>query len=200
MNQTNILSSHPSHTIIRLFDIFLSVLGLSVTAPIILIITIIGTVDTGSPIFLQKRLGKNKKIFTLIKFRTMHRDTASIATHLASSTSVTKFGGFLRRTKLDELPQLINVLLGNMSLVGPRPGLPNQVDLTQYRDEFDIFKVRPGITGLGQIMQVDMSTPRKLARYDSVMITRMSVTLYISLIFSTMLGKGSGDKIQKNKA
>ena len=90
----------------------------------------------------------------------MKLDTASVATHLASASSITKFGNFLRRTKLDELPQLWNVLKGEMSLVGPRPGLFNQEELTAARDKHGVFNVRPGITGLAQISEIDMSTPR----------------------------------------
>lgn len=111
---------------IRLFDFLAAFCGLLFLWPILLIVTIIGLFDTGSPIFIQERVGRNKKPFKLIKFRTMSVETKSVASHLASNASITKLGAFLRKTKIDELPQLINVVKGEMSLVGPRPNLFNQ--------------------------------------------------------------------------
>ena len=119
---------------IRILDILFSLVGLIFAMPFLIILFIIGLFDTGSPLFMQERIGRNKKPFTLVKFRTMTVDTASVASHLASTASITPFGGVLRKTKLDELPQLWNVLKGEMSLVGPRPGLFNQEELTQARD------------------------------------------------------------------
>ncbi len=106
---------------IRLLDFVFALFGLLFAFPFLVILYVIGLFDTGSPIFTQERVGRNKKPFTLVKFRTMKVDTASVASHLASSSSITSFGHFLRKTKLDELPQLWNVLKGEMSLVGPRP-------------------------------------------------------------------------------
>ena len=156
-----------------------------------------------SPAFFVFRLGclirgRNQKPFTLVKFRTMKKDTASVASHLASSSSITKFGAFLRRTKLDELPQLWNVLKGEMSLVGPRPGLFNQDELTAERDALGVFKVRPGITGLAQINDIDMSTPKLLAVTDAKMIASLSWKDYFKYIFKTVLGKGSGDRVKNS--
>ncbi len=181
---------------IRIFDIFFSFFGLVMVLPLLILLTLIGFFDTGSPIFRQVRVGRNKKSFTLVKFRTMKLDTASVATHLASSSSITKFGAFLRRTKLDELPQLWNVLMGDMSLVGPRPGLFNQDDLTKARDEHAVYSVRPGITGLAQVNEIDMSTPELLAQTDAQMIREMSVKNYFKYIFMTISGKGAGDRIK----
>lgn len=164
------------------------------------IIFIFGLFDTGSPLFLQKRVGKNLKPFTLIKFRTMSKNTRSVGTHMVDSASITKLGNFLRKTKLDELPQLLNVLIGHMSLVGPRPCLPNQTELVEERGKRGVFKTRPGITGLAQVSEVDMSTPRKLARYDQLMINSMSLKLYIKLIVTTAVGKGQGDRIRIENA
>ena len=107
--------------IIRLLDFVFSLLGLVCGSPVLLAIYLVGLSDTGSPLFRQERVGRNKKPFVLVKFRTMSVDTASMASHLASTSSITQLGGFLRKTKLDELPQLWNVLKGEMSLVGPRP-------------------------------------------------------------------------------
>ena len=111
---------------IRILDLLLSIVGLVLTFPILVIVTILGYFETGSPIFVQERVGKNKKTFKLIKFRTMNIDTKSVASHLVGTASITKLGKFLRKTKIDELPQLINVVKGEMSLVGPRPNLFNQ--------------------------------------------------------------------------
>ena len=183
-------------SVIRLFDLVFSLIGLVVGAPILLVLALIGLFDTGSPVFRQVRVGRNKKPFTLIKFRTMKIDTASVATHLASSSSITPFGHFLRRTKLDELPQLWNVLKGEMSLVGPRPGLFNQQELMTARDKYGVFEVRPGITGLSQINKIDMSTPELLAESDAKMISEMSLGNHFKYIFQTVAGKGSGDRVK----
>lgn len=148
---------------IRIIDFFMALLGLLLTSPILVMIFIICYLDTKSPIFRQERVGRNKVPFTLVKFRTMTLGTASVASHLACSSSVTRIGGFLRKTKLDELPQLWNVLIGEMSLVGPRPGLFNQEELFKARDLRGVFDVRPGITGLAQVNDVDMSKPELLS-------------------------------------
>jgi O-antigen biosynthesis protein WbqP len=180
---------------IRFFDFVFSLIGILCLLPIGLVLYIIGIFDTGSPIFKQERVGKNKKAFFLYKFRTMHIHTKSVATHLASKSSVTKFGAFLRRTKLDELPQLINVLRGDMSLVGPRPGLFNQTELISEREKRGVYHHLPGITGLAQINEIDMSTPIKLAEVDAKMLTTLSLKDYFKMIVSTVLGSGFGDRI-----
>lgn len=182
---------------IRLFDLVFSFLGLVCGAPVLLLLYIIGLFDTGSPLFRQERVGRNKRPFTLVKFRTMNPNTASVATHLADASAVTSFGNFLRRTKLDELPQLWNVFKGEMSLVGPRPNLFNQTVLVEERDKLHIYAVRPGITGYAQINEVDMSTPEKLAKFDRHMIDNFSVANYFKYIFATVFGKGQGDRVVK---
>jgi O-antigen biosynthesis protein WbqP len=182
--------------LIRILDFSFSLLGLILGSPILVLIYILGLFDTGFPIFRQERVGRHKKPFILIKFRTMSVDTASVASHLASTVSITKVGGFLRKTKLDELPQLWNVLKGEMSLVGPRPGLFNQIYLTKARDGEGVFDVRPGITGLAQVNDIDMSTPELLAKTDAKMIVEMSLKNYFKYIFQTVLGAGAGDRIK----
>lgn len=182
---------------IRTLDLVFSLLGLIIGLPVLLALYVVGLFDTGSPIFRQQRVGRYKKPFVLIKFRTMSKDTASVASHLASSSSITKFGRFLRRTKLDELPQLWNVLKGEMSLVGPRPGLFNQEQLTSEREKKGVYDVRPGITGLAQLNDIDMSTPEKLAQVDAEMMKTMSLVNYFRYIFKTVCGGGSGDRIIK---
>jgi lipopolysaccharide/colanic/teichoic acid biosynthesis glycosyltransferase len=182
--------------VIRVFDLVLSLLGLVVGFPVLLVLMTIGLFDTGSPIFWQVRVGRHQEPFTLVKFRTMKVDTVSVATHLASSASITRFGNFLRKTKLDELPQLWNVLKGDMSLVGPRPGLFNQEELTQERARRGVFEVRPGITGLAQVSDIDMSTPALLAETDQRMIQSFTLMDYFRYIFMTVAGKGSGDRVR----
>jgi len=182
--------------VIRVFDFVFSLLGLVIGLPVLLVLTVIGLFDTGSPIFRQVRVGRHQKPFTLVKFRTMRLDTASVATHLASSASITPFGHFLRKTKLDELPQLWNVLKGEMSLVGPRPGLFNQEELTEERAKRGVFDVRPGITGLAQVSEIDMSTPALLAETDQKMIQSLTVSDYFKYIFMTVAGKGAGDRVK----
>lgn len=180
---------------IRVFDFVFALLGLLFGFPVLAVLTIIGLFDTGSPIFRQMRVGRDQKPFTLVKFRTMKRDTASVATHLASSASITRFGQFLRKTKLDELPQLWNVLKGEMSLVGPRPGLFNQEELTAERAKRGVYDVRPGITGLAQVSEIDMSTPVLLAETDQQMIQNLTLGNYFKYIFMTVGGKGAGDRV-----
>ena len=180
---------------IRTLDFVFSLLGLVFGFPVLLVLYVIGLFDTGSPVFRQERVGLHKKPFTLVKFRTMSVDTASVASHLASSSSITKFGYFLRRTKLDELPQLWNVLKGEMSLVGPRPCLFNQEELIQEREQRGVLAARPGVTGLAQVNDIDMSTPKFLAETDAKMLTNLTVSAYFKYIFMTVSGKGSGDRV-----
>jgi lipopolysaccharide/colanic/teichoic acid biosynthesis glycosyltransferase len=181
----------------RIFDILFSFLGLVLLSPVLIILMVIGYFDTGSPIFRQERVGKGKQPFRLMKFRSMHVNTQSVATHLASSSSITPFGSFLRKSKLDELPQLWNVLVGDMSLVGPRPNLYNQEELINERDSRGVYSVRPGITGLAQIQKIDMSTPQLLAETDAKMINHLNVWFYFKFIFLTVFGKGFGDRVRK---
>lgn len=177
---------------LRLFDVSLALLGLLVSLPISFLVYLLAFIDTGSPLFFQERLGISKRPFILVKFRTMPVDTVSKATHLNNSLSISKVGHFLRAWKLDELPQLWNVLLGDMSMVGPRPGLANQLELTAAREKLQVFSVRPGITGLAQISGIDMSTPAVLARADAEMIKTMSIRKYAEYILLTAAGRGLG--------
>jgi O-antigen biosynthesis protein WbqP len=182
----------------RLFDILFSLMGVILLSPVLIILTICGFFDTGSPIFFQERVGKDKKPFRLMKYRSMHLNTASVATHLASASDMTKYGKFLRKTKLDELPQLFNVLLGHMSLVGPRPNLYNQTELMELRDQLGVYAVRPGITGLAQIRKIDMSTPKKLAEIDAKMLQNFTTWNYFRFILLTVMGNGYGDRTKSD--
>jgi lipopolysaccharide/colanic/teichoic acid biosynthesis glycosyltransferase len=184
-----------NNILIRTLDLFMAFFGLLFTFPILLMVTIVGYLDTRSPIFIQERVGKNKRPFKLIKFRTMSVDTKSVASHLASTASITKLGAFLRKTKIDELPQLINVLKGEMSFVGPRPNLYNQEELIAEREQRGVYDVLPGITGLAQVNTIDMSTPKLLAETDQKMIATLTLGDYFKYILQTATGKGSGDRV-----
>lgn len=181
--------------LIRIFDVFISILGLVFGVPILLVIALVGFFDTGSPIFFQERVGRYKKPFRLVKFRTMKKNTVSVASHLASADAITPFGRLLRRTKLDELPQLWNVLKGEMSLVGPRPCLFNQPELIVERELRGVLNARPGITGLAQLKNIDMSTPKLLAETDQEMLRDLTLEAYFKYILMTLVGKGSGDRV-----
>lgn len=181
---------------IRIFDLVFSFFGLVVFLPVFFVVFMLGLFDTGSPLFRQERVGRDMKPFILIKFRTMKRDAASVASHLADGSAITPVGKFLRRSKLDELPQLWNVLKGEMSLVGPRPGLFNQQELTAEREARGVYNARPGITGLAQVNEIDMSTPKLLAETDAKMLESLTVVNYFRYIFQTVAGKGSGDRIR----
>jgi len=184
-----------NNQIIRIFDIFFSFFGLLLLSPLIFLLLILGLLDTGSPLFFQERIGQNEKSFILVKLRTMEKDTISLPTHLSHTSSVTRYGKFLRKTKLDELPQLWNVLKGEMSLVGPRPGLLNQIELIKARRKLQVFAVRPGITGLSQINNIDMSKPETLAATDAKMLIDLNLRNYFKYILMTFLGNGFGDPI-----
>ncbi|ELI9684342.1 sugar transferase [Vibrio vulnificus] len=183
---------------IRLLDFLAAFFGLLFLWPILVVVTVIGLFDTGSPIFIQERVGRNRKPFKLVKFRTMSVDTQSVASHLASTSSITKLGAFLRKTKIDELPQLINVLKGEMSLVGPRPNLFNQEELIKEREALGVYNVLPGITGLAQVQNIDMSTPQLLAKTDREMIDTLTIKNYFKYIIMTVTGSGSGDAVKKS--
>lgn len=183
---------------LRALDIVLAVIGLLLALPLMALLYIVGLFDTGAPLFWQERVGRHQRPFTLVKFRTMRSETKSVATHLADPASVTQLGAFLRRTKLDELPQLLNVLKGEMSLVGPRPCLFNQAELIAERESRGVFNARPGITGLAQINGIDMATPELLAETDARMLKRMTATAYFNYIIKTVTGAGRGDRIRQD--
>ena len=172
---------------IRLFDIIFSAFGLIFFFPLFILVYFIGWLDTGSPLFIQKRIGLNLKVFKLLKFRTMNINTLNLGTHLVKPSNITAFGNFLRKSKIDELPQLWNVLSGDMSLVGPRPCLLNQKKLIIERKKRGVFKVIPGITGFAQVKGITMVSPTLLAKYDLKMIKQMSLFYYFYYIFKTVL-------------
>ncbi len=182
--------------IIRFYDLSLSIIILLAFSPIYLVIFIVCFLESGRPLFIQERIGKHGKPFKLIKFRTMRIETPSVASHLVNENLVTKFGRILRKLKFDELPQIINVIKGDMSLIGPRPCLPNQSELIQQRKARKVFSVKPGITGLAQIKGIDMSNPEKLTKVDEDMIFKFNQFNYFKYLFLTIYGKGYGDRLK----
>lgn len=179
----------------RVIDFTLATVGLLVLWPLLAILYVLGQFDTGAPLFRQTRVGRDGKPFVLIKFRTMKIDTPSVATHAVNASAVTRLGHFLRRSKLDELPQLVNVVRGEMSLVGPRPSLPSQHELIAERSARGVLKARPGITGLAQASGIDMSQPVLLAETDAEMLGSLSIANYFRYILLTLMGRGKGDRI-----
>lgn len=152
--------------------------------------------SNGPVLFVQRRIGREGKPFVCYKFRTMHVGTQEAGTHEISADAVTKFGRVLRRTRLDELPQVINILRGQMSLIGPRPCLETQTDLIGWRQRFNVFSVKPGISGLAQIQGVDMSDPEKLARIDGEYVLKRNLVLDIKIALATVTGKGLNDYVK----
>ncbi len=181
--------------LIRLYDLIISLTLFLILFPLLALIFVICFLESGKPIFTQIRMGKNQKTFKMIKFRTMILNTPSISTHLVDKKAVTIFGKLIRKLKIDELPQLINVIKGEMSLVGPRPCLLNQYALIEERKKYNIFLVKPGITGLSQINGIDMSNPKKISESDYLMISKFNQSDYFKYLFLTFFGKGLGDKI-----
>ncbi|MDF1826344.1 MAG: sugar transferase [Verrucomicrobiales bacterium] len=183
----------------RILEILASACGLIASSPLILIlIPVIRLNSPGPAIFRQERVGKRQRNFTCYKLRTMAEGTKQLGTHEVGAASVTSVGRFLRKTKLDELPQLWNVLCGEMSLVGPRPCLPGQAELIEEREKRGVFEVLPGITGLGQVRGIDMSVPDRLAKCDEEYVQRQSLKLDLQLLLQTILGAGREDRVQES--
>lgn len=182
---------------IRFTDLLISIALVIFAFPVLLVVLIMAYLDTGHPIFAQVRVGRRGCAFVLYKFRTMHVATESRPTHLVNADSVTRFGYALRKYKLDELPQLFNVIKGDMSLVGPRPCLESQLDVIKERNKLGVNDFLPGITGLSQLNGIDMSNPVLLAETDKKMLEDLTYFKYIKYLLLTFLGKGSGDKVNR---
>lgn len=171
----------------RTLDITSALAGLIILTPVLITVAILVSMTSKGPaLFRQVRVGRQEQTFICNKFRTMHQGTAQLGTHEIGANALTPVGKFLRALNLDELPQLWNVLVGEMSLVGPRPCLPNQEKLISERRARDVFSVCPGITGLAQVKRVDMSRPELLAEIDQTYIQTRSMGMDISLIFRTV--------------
>ncbi len=186
----------------KLFDYALAALGVIVAAPVIgILVLLIRRGSDGPGIFSQDRIGQDGVVFRCYKLRTMRSDTADVPTHMAPSSQITPLGPILRRTKLDELPQLWNILRGEMSFVGPRPCLPSQSELIEERRKLGVLALRPGITGPAQVEGIDMSEPARLARKDAEYLVAGSIANDIRLIWRTVFhGAGRGDRVKGEQA
>jgi O-antigen biosynthesis protein WbqP len=174
----------------RIIEFSLALLGIFLLLPIvILVVVLVRATSPGPALFKQIRVGKGQKPFAIFKIRTMRLGTKEAGTHLVEAHSVTRVGRILRKLRLDEIPQLINVIMGDMSLVGPRPSLPSQTDLIAARQVEGIYAVRPGITGLAQIQGLDMSNPIELAKVDGAYVRQRSFGLDLRIIFQTIAGR-----------
>ena len=175
-------------TIINFFLRLLALIGLIIIFPLLFICAVFIVIENGFPIiFLQDRLGRNMEIFKIIKIRTMKKGIPNVGTHENIESDFLRIGLLIRKLKLDEFPQLINYALGSINLVGPRPGLPSQLELKNARDKRNIFNVKPGITGLSQILGYDMSNPELLSRVDAIYLKHYSLLLDITIFFATFL-------------
>lgn len=181
----------------RLFDLALG-LVLAVPAALMCIVAafLIWLDDRANPFFIQVRLGRDEKAFRLVKLRTMRVGTGDRPSHEAGRQNITRVGALLRRTKLDELPQLWNVLRGDMSFVGPRPGLPSQIELADSRRRHGVHRLVPGITGVSQVRGLDMSTPERLAETDALYLRHWSMKRDMDLLVQTAMGGGRGDAVR----
>ena len=161
------------------------------------VIILVWLQDLKSPFYIADRVGKNRKIFKMVKLRSMviGADKSGVDSTGANDSRITTIGKLIRKFKLDEISQLWNVLLGDMSLVGPRPCLSNQIELIKKRELSYIFSVKPGITGLAQIKGIDMSDPEKLVEIEKLMISNFHHRNYFKYLFLTFYGKGFGDRI-----
>jgi len=174
----------------RPLEASLAFINLIVLSPIILIILLLVRLSSPGPaLFKQIRVGRDQSTFAIYKIRTMRLGTKEVASHLVEEQSVTGIGRILRKLRLDEVPQLFNVITGDMSLVGPRPSLPSQTDLIAARQAENVYKVRPGITGLSQIQGLDMSNPLELAKVDGAYVRDRSLVLDLRIIFQTITGR-----------
>ena len=164
----------------------LAAFGLLLLIPILVFSLLLVLIEDGFPLFFkQDRLGFDKKVFKIYKIRTMYNNTPSMGTHDVSDSNYLKTGHILRKLKIDELPQVINFIKGDINLIGPRPGLPNQKELTRCRNKNNIFKIVPGISGLAQVLGYDMSNPSLLAKIDKLYIERKSVKLDLIIFIAT---------------
>lgn len=175
----------------RAVDLVASAFGLLLASPVLLVLALaIRSTSEGPALFRQVRVGRDEKPFVCLKLRTMYAGTPSVPTHDAPAAAATRLGLILRRWKLDELPQLWNVLVGEMSLVGPRPCLPGQHELIAERRRRGVFSIRPGVTGLAQVSGVDMSDPAGCAALDARYMAGMGLLPDMAILFRTFVRPG----------
>lgn len=180
----------------RAFDLCLALLCVLPAGILIGVLVVLVRLGSEGPGLLrQARVGRDEAVFTCFKLRTMYSGTPQRPSHEVTRAAVTPLGAVLRRVKLDELPQLFNILRGDMSFVGPRPCLPTQTALITARRRLGVTSLRPGITGVSQVAGVDMSEPERLAALDATYLANMSVRHDLRLIARTVLGSGRGDRV-----
>ena len=178
----------------RLLDIAIALVLLPAALPLCLLAMLVLFAETReSPLFRQVRVGQHKRPFVIYKLRTMRADTVDAASHEVKPGQITRSGRLVRRIKFDELPQIVNVLNGSMSFVGPRPCLPIQHELIEQRERLGVYQLTPGITGPAQLSGIDMSDPAKLAVADSAYLEKWSAVRDLDMLARTFLGQGSGD-------
>ena len=187
----------------RFFDIVMSLGAIIVLSPVLLVLAVLIKLDSKGPVlFKQKRVGKDKTHFEILKFRTMYADVPKdVPTHLLAdpASKITKIGRFLRKSSLDELPQLFNILKGEMSIIGPRPALWNQFDLIEERDKYGANGVRPGLTGLAQVMGRDELPIEVKAKYDGDYVKNITFANDVKIFFRTIFSVASADGIKEGK-
>jgi len=186
-----------------IIDLILSVIGLILLSPVFGLIAVIIKLDsTGPVLFKQKRVSKDKKHFYVLKFRTMRTDTPKdMPTHMLDNPDVfiTKIGRLLRKTSLDELPQVINILKGEMSIIGPRPALWNQYDLIEERDRYGANNIYPGLTGWAQINGRDELPISVKAKFDGEYVDRMSLSFDLKIFSKTLVSVIKGDGVREGE-
>jgi lipopolysaccharide/colanic/teichoic acid biosynthesis glycosyltransferase len=172
--------------IIRILRDCICIIGLLSISPLLFFVAIAIIIEDGMPVFfIQERLGKNKSVFKIIKIRTLKIGTPNTGTHQLDQKYHLICGKIIRKFKLDEFPQLINVVKGDINLIGPRPGLVSQTNLTEKRHAKGIYEIKPGITGLSQVLGFDMSDPVKLAEIDKIYIKKQSLYIDFLILIST---------------
>lgn len=173
----------------RVLDFLISLFALIILLPLFLIVSVGVLISDGSPVFFrQKRVGKNNELFEIYKFRTMKRGTENVASNDLSDADVkiTRFGKILRATSIDELPQLLNILNGSMSLIGPRPLIPEETKIRELREKYNVYSVRPGITGWAQVNGRDNVSAEKKALLDKEYVEKQSLMFDIKIFFMTI--------------
>ena len=174
----------------RVFDFIISLFALIILSPLFLLISLTILIGDGKPVlFRQKRVGKNNELFTIYKFRTMKRGTENVASGKLENANakITKFGRILRATSIDELPQLFNILNGTMSLVGPRPLIPEDTEIRELREKYNVYSIRPGITGWAQVNGRDNISLEQKALLDKEYVEKQSLGFDIKILVMTVL-------------
>lgn len=174
----------------RVFDFIISLFALIILSPLFLLISLIILIGDGTPVlFRQKRVGKNNELFTIYKFRTMKQGTENVASGKLENANakITRFGRILRATSIDELPQLFNILNGTMSLVGPRPLIPEETEIRELREKYNVYSIRPGITGWAQVNGRDNISLEQKALLDKKYVEKQSLGFDIKILIMTVL-------------